>query len=97
MVRNSDQLKFLKSYLEGKEFKSPSLKGLSSDEAFIVMGDLNVDYRDLKKLGALVMKSILELKNIEALELEHTYESKGVVGKQRKLLLDYILYVARHV
>jgi len=92
IVRNSDQIRFLKTYLEGKILGLTNLRGLPSNAPFIVMGDLNVDYRDLKKEGAQVMKSLLELNYIKALEVEHTYESEGIVGAPRKLLLDYILY-----
>ncbi len=93
IVRNSDQLRFLKSYLEGKRLGSESnSEGLPLNAPFIVMGDLNVDYRDSKKEGALVMKSLLESKNIKGLKVDHTYESEGFAKRPNKLLLDYILY-----
>ena len=93
IVRNSDQLRFLKSYLEGKKLGfEKSGEGLPLNAPFIVMGDLNVDYRDSKKEGALVMKSLLESENIKGLKVDHTYESEGFTKKPKKLLLDYILY-----
>ena len=93
IVRNSDQLRFLKSYLEGKKLGfENSREGLPLNAPFIVMGDLNIDYRDSKKEGAFVMKSLLESENIKGLKVNHTYESEGVTKKPNKLLLDYILY-----
>ena len=91
-MRNSDQIRFLKSYLSGKSFKLGLLEGLPATAPFIVMGDLNVDYRDSKKAGGLVLKSLLESGHIKSLRVDHTYESEGFVGTPKRLLLDYILY-----
>ena len=93
MVRNSDQISFLKSYLNGKRLGSEqNHEAIPMNAPFIVMGDLNVDYRDSKKEGAIVMKSLLELEHIKGLKVDHTYESEGFIKRPKKLLLDYILY-----
>ena len=66
-------------------------EGLPLNAPFIVMGDLNVDYRDSKKRGCFV-KSLLESEKIKVLKVDHIYESEGFTKNPNKLLLDYILY-----
>ena len=88
--RNAAQLRFLEWFLTGKG-NLKNISPLPAGTPFIAVGDFNVDYKDKKKEGASVMRSLLKKVSMVG-PLSHTYEGPGFEKKPRKMLLDYILY-----
>ena len=86
-LRNQRQLEFLKWYLnlDGLSNNKANMKPLSKGSSFIVVGDLNVDYK-ANTLGAKVLNSIIKNSNtwLPKSKMDFTHP-------EPKLMLDYII------
>jgi hypothetical protein len=93
--RNADQIRFLRWYLTGhldEGYQAPQgIQPLSSNDAFVAMGDLNVDVTS-DNPGASVLASLIKDTNSAFSSGEMTYASSNFSPKPFSLQLDYILF-----
>ncbi|MCB0394203.1 MAG: endonuclease/exonuclease/phosphatase family protein, partial [Bdellovibrionales bacterium] len=92
-LRNAAQLRFLKYYLTGVVSKTdqPIVKSLNPGEAFIAMGDWNVDRDNSELEGAVVLKELGALFQYWIKDRVITYESQNYSPDRFSSQLDYIL------
>jgi len=86
-LRNQRQLEFLRWYLnlDGLSENKANIKPLSKGDSFVLVGDLNVDYK-AKTLGAKILSSIIKKAStwLPQSQMDYTHP-------EPKLMLDYII------
>lgn len=94
-VRNQDQLRFLEWYVTGKtdiEVNLPELTALKATTPFIIVGDLNSDYRNQANPGSEVIRRLMKNIGVWMARPSATNESPNFQDDRLTLTLDYIFF-----